>query len=59
LLLLVCIFDKSAGRRIERRSAATLSEHRQQQQQQQQHQFEQEQQRCWQLEGLQEEEERK
>jgi hypothetical protein len=55
LLLLVCIFDESAGRRIERRSAATLSEHRQQQQ----HQFEQERQRCWQLEGLQEEEERK
>jgi hypothetical protein len=57
LLLLVCIFDESAGRRIGRRSAATLSEHRQQQQQQ--HQFEQERQRCWQLEGLQEEEERK
>jgi hypothetical protein len=53
LLLLVCIFDESAGRRIGRRSAATLSEHRQQQQ------FEQEQQRCWQLEGLEEEEERK
>ena len=49
------IFDESAGRRIGRRSAATLSEHRQQQQ----HQFEQEQQRCWQLEGLPEEEERK
>jgi hypothetical protein len=53
-LLLVCILDESAGCRLRGRSAATLSEHRQQQQQ-----FEQEQQRWWQLEGLEEEQERK
>jgi hypothetical protein len=52
LLLLVCIFDKSAGRRIERRSAVTLCREAPAA-------FEQEQQRWWQLEGLEEEEERK